>query len=430
MKQLVVCLMIFFFGVEVHSNSNKTAKELIKEIKRDPERVSFYDLKVFAAEQTVGICSEIIKLINNKKVPTVLKLGLYQVLLAYKDKECVNKISDVLVKTTKCDPLLVKLATEMKVNSNIYSHSLTSKNQNSIYWALRGIICTKQYCSRDCVKVYNLIGKKYPMKIRILAVEAVAGYPTERSIKVLLNSFQEEELKVKIHETLMRLTDLPATTTKREWYSLLSHNKRKELPKILKYRPIPNIALSAEQLKEKEQDDKVFEEETQGNFYGLDIQGDNIIFILDRSGSMTDLMETLKQNLYHVLENIKKDSKVSFVFFGEPLVEAYPKRGLALATKSKLKKIKSFVQEVNAAGGTPMGRAIEYCYEEIVATNHIDTIYLLSDGEPQERILIKPLLEYYNGVLEIPIYTVSLGRDSTLLKEIAENSSGKYIRVD
>lgn len=77
-----------------------------------------------------------------------------------------------------------------------------------------------------------------------------------------------------------------------------------------------------------------------------------------------------------------------------------------------------------------MAKAIEYCYEEIVATNHIDTIYLLSDGEPQERILIKPLLEYYNGVLEIPIYTVSLGRDSTLLKEIAENSSGKYIRVD
>ena len=63
----------------------------------------------------------------------------------------------------------------------------------------------------------------------------------------------------------------------------------------------------------------------------------------------------------------------------------------------------------------------------------VDTIFLLSDGMPGDGkwVLERDILREVRGINElkrITIHCVSLGRPSTLLKSLAAENGGRYVR--
>ena len=84
-------------------------------------------------------------------------------------------------------------------------------------------------------------------------------------------------------------------------------------------------------------------------------------------------------------------------------------------------------QELVADGGTNLYGALEYAFED----PDIDTIFVLSDGEPSVGDLIDPqsirdAVVEMNATRGVVIHTIAIGGSLDVLEWLAEDSSGRY----
>ena len=69
--------------------------------------------------------------------------------------------------------------------------------------------------------------------------------------------------------------------------------------------------------------------------------------------------------------------------------------------------------------------------DKAFALEDVDTIYLLSDGQPaggkiDDPLLLRQEIQAWNATRRIPIHTISLGGDVMLLRRLAEDSGGVF----
>jgi Mg-chelatase subunit ChlD len=91
----------------------------------------------------------------------------------------------------------------------------------------------------------------------------------------------------------------------------------------------------------------------------------------------------------------------------------------------------AFVDKQIAAGSTNVYDALAAAFDD----DRIDTIYLLTDGDPSVGEItdvgtLREEVARWNSVRGIRIHCIAVGKDSGLLKGLAEDSGGKYVRVD
>jgi hypothetical protein len=104
---------------------------------------------------------------------------------------------------------------------------------------------------------------------------------------------------------------------------------------------------------------------------------------------------------------------------------------LRILNSSTRKNAIEMVNEIGMGGAT-------ITYEGLMAglaDPRVDTIYLLTDGQPVGGALPNPgdiLREIgrVNSVRHVVINCISVGRDSNFLKNLAAQNHGKYARVD
>ena len=82
-------------------------------------------------------------------------------------------------------------------------------------------------------------------------------------------------------------------------------------------------------------------------------------------------------------------------------------------------------------GGTNIHDALELAFED----ERVDTIYLLSDGAPSTGPIVqadelRDEVARWNSVRGVVIHCIAVGQDHRLLKGLAEDSGGKYVRVN
>ena len=68
-----------------------------------------------------------------------------------------------------------------------------------------------------------------------------------------------------------------------------------------------------------------------------------------------------------------------------------------------------------------------------LADEEVDTIFLLSDGVPGVGTYVAKddilrAVKRLNQTKRVAIHAVSIGRDSALMRELAEENGGKYVR--
>ncbi|MBT3198530.1 MAG: VWA domain-containing protein [Phycisphaerales bacterium] len=160
--------------------------------------------------------------------------------------------------------------------------------------------------------------------------------------------------------------------------------------------------------------------------------GPDVVFLLDRSGSMVDSFDVVRQELLRSVKYINDDRRFHVVLFsdGKPL-ENTPRR-MTLATKKAKVALVDFIQTVRASGRTDPIPAINRAFDAITrgSQGRNVVIHLLTDGVFPDNQAVLSVIRSRNVKLQIPIYTILYGNRppaaEKVLAEIARETKGSY----
>jgi len=154
---------------------------------------------------------------------------------------------------------------------------------------------------------------------------------------------------------------------------------------------------------------------------GADEPGRKIVYIVDRSGSMSDSLDFVKFELKRSLDSLDEGTEFHVIFYSTGAPVEMPSRRLVPATDFNRNMAKEFIDPVIAEGGTDPSKAIERAFAV-----GADLIYLLTDGEFDRGIV--DLVKRHNPTNRTTVHTIGFlyADTSGILKTIAAQNGGKY----
>lgn len=176
---------------------------------------------------------------------------------------------------------------------------------------------------------------------------------------------------------------------------------------------------------------------TTSAYYDIPLVSTKIAFLVDHSGSMraqigTDKkfnrLEAAKRQLTQVLESLPASHMCNLIPY-ETQVRPIWKELRKLDGENR-KDILKRVERLQPAGGTNIFDSLQIAFDD----PEVDTIYLLTDGQPSAGRLTDPadilaeVRRWYRS-RQIVVHCIALGLESPLLKEIAEITDGVYKSV-
>ncbi|QDT75133.1 vWA domain-containing protein [Lacipirellula limnantheis] len=163
-------------------------------------------------------------------------------------------------------------------------------------------------------------------------------------------------------------------------------------------------------------------------FFGSEIAGRRIVFVLDNSGSMQGgRLETVIAELLRCLDSLKADQEFYVIFHSDavyPLLYPNPVERYLRPTKSNKKLVAEWLDTVELC----LGDSVE---EAVIAAASIepDTVFLLSDGRIQGENKFRVLMKAESR--NFPIHTFAVGMNGSVagrknLQMIAEANRGDF----
>ncbi len=176
------------------------------------------------------------------------------------------------------------------------------------------------------------------------------------------------------------------------------------------------------------------------SFFGIRIDSHRVTFILDVSGSMAELtrgqyvgqrgsarIDVARRELSRCLDSLDKVCLFNMIIFSGG-VESW-QEAISEKTPETLEDAKGFVARIHAGGGTNLHGALALAFED----PDVDTIYVLSDGEPTVGEVIDPHairqeVAEWNEHRGVVIHCISVGGSLRVLEWIAEDTGGTYVK--
>jgi len=180
---------------------------------------------------------------------------------------------------------------------------------------------------------------------------------------------------------------------------------------------------------------------TQAGFYGIPVKSERVVFVIDQSGSMSasggvdsaDDKKTLNRldvavrEVLGAVAKLKSRARVNVILFHttiHPWKDSVQK--LSGANRGALKR---HLESKKPTGGTNLYDGLELA----LRARDVDTIFLLSDGVPGSgKYVATPDIlrgvRRENQTRRIAIHCISIGMDSDLLRRIAQENGGRYVR--
>jgi hypothetical protein len=170
-------------------------------------------------------------------------------------------------------------------------------------------------------------------------------------------------------------------------------------------------------------------------YYGLPIQAQRIVFVIDISGSMRGpRLEAAQRELNATIDKLPEATLLNIVAFSNQTVVW--RKMLTRATPQTKQAAQRFVYLLRAGGRTA-------AYDALEAAFHFDVeaIYFLSDGAPNAGTIPHPdailtAVTQANRTRRISIYTIGIapgepdGPLDSFMKTLAEENFGVYRRVE
>jgi hypothetical protein len=138
-------------------------------------------------------------------------------------------------------------------------------------------------------------------------------------------------------------------------------------------------------------------------------------------------LKAAKQALRGVIDKCKPDFQFNIIHFAT--TAGGWTESLNPASDENKGSARKFIKTLTASGATNVHDAVKMAFEDM----GVDTIYLLSDGYPSAGPVtdihqLADDIRAWNIRRRIVIHTIAIGSDSILLKRLAEESGGTYVR--
>ena len=150
-----------------------------------------------------------------------------------------------------------------------------------------------------------------------------------------------------------------------------------------------------------------------------------IVYVVDRSGSMTDSIDFVKAELRRSIAELGDDVEFHVIFYSSGPPVEMPTRRLVPATDRNKQLAFEFVDGIIALGETDPSKALERAFAV-----RPEVIYLLTDGEFDRGII--DLVKRLNVGRRAQVFTIGFlytypGTSAErVLKQIARDSGGEY----
>lgn len=173
------------------------------------------------------------------------------------------------------------------------------------------------------------------------------------------------------------------------------------------------------------------------SYYNIPLVSNRVAFLLDVSGSMNERIGTsrnltrlreAKRQLELVIKAMPEDYGFNIIYYSTE-VKSVSER-LERATPEAKERALNAVSRLQPVGGTNIYGALQTAFDD----PDIDTIYLLTDGQPSGGLIVDPVeiadqVARWNGSRRIRIHGIAVGIDSVLIKSLADDSGGIYVYV-
>lgn len=156
-------------------------------------------------------------------------------------------------------------------------------------------------------------------------------------------------------------------------------------------------------------------------FFGAGGEARKIVYVVDRSGSMTDSIDYVKFELKRSIGELGEDTAFHIIFYSSGPPVEMPTRRLVAGTDRNRQLAFEFVDGIIPQGETDPSKALERAFAV-----RPELIYLLTDGEFDKAII--GLVKRLNVGDKITVHTIGflyrMGEE--VLKTIAEQNNGNY----
>ena len=150
---------------------------------------------------------------------------------------------------------------------------------------------------------------------------------------------------------------------------------------------------------------------------------DKIVFVVDRSGSMTDSIMYVKHELKRSIGKLKRSQQFFVIFYSSGPPQMMPVRKLLPATEANKQLAYEFIDNIIPIHQTDPDEALTEAFKL-----NPDLIYLLTDGEFDKKTIGH--IDGLNRGRKVTVNTICFLYDQPvaegILMEIASRNNGKY----
>lgn len=173
------------------------------------------------------------------------------------------------------------------------------------------------------------------------------------------------------------------------------------------------------------------------SYFDIPLVSQKMAFLVDISGSMgakvgtggnRTRLEEAKRQLARVIESLPETHWCNVIVYETGVRAIWDK--LRKVNDKNRAELLAEVRRLRIAGGTNIHDALERAF----ADPAIDTIYLMTDGQPSAGKVVDPddivdQVRRWNLSRQLVIHCVAIGIDSDLCKRLAADSGGTYVHV-
>ncbi len=278
----------------------------------------------------------------------------------------------------------------------------------------------------------RLLADREP-SVRVAATQGLAAGRLKAAIPMLVGRLKRERgrLREDLAEALRRITGEPFGREPGDWERWWAgEGERFAVP------PLADVEARAAALAKARAEAKT------ATFYGVEFLSERAVFVLDASGSMAERTgtaapggkaesryEVALRELRRALEGRRNEEGIRFnlvLFAGN--ADAWHEKMQPLDARS-LDMALGFASRRVPSGGTNVHDALARAFED----PEVDTIYLLSDGEPsagpvKDPSLLRTEVRGWNRFRRVVVHGISIGTSSALLEGLAADSGGKSVK--
>jgi hypothetical protein len=158
------------------------------------------------------------------------------------------------------------------------------------------------------------------------------------------------------------------------------------------------------------------------SFFGTSLaDAKKIVYVVDRSGSITDSMMYVKFELRRSIRSLAADRQFYVVFFSSGPAVPMPSGKMVSATENNKMLAAEFIDGIVPVGQTDPSEALKLAFAE-----KPEAVVLLTDGEFDQKVV--PLIDTLNKERKVAVHTFCFlySQGEAILQEIAKKNGGTY----